>query len=203
MSETVNDWLIFLRNADHLIGFPLLVGGAAFMLFGFRMWRLCVVASFGLLGAAVTASFVDASNMRTVSAIVVGIVLAAATYKPAKYAAAVLGGMIIAFTVGYVLENAGMHGPAFVFTVMSTLIVGSAYAFINRQLVIVFVTAVLGAFMFVSGMAALVMAWPNIYGSLTSLGTTNRFVGPFLIVVPAVVSCFYQVGEVNRTQTEV
>ncbi len=203
MSESVNDWLIFLRNADHLIGFPLLVGGAALMLFGFRMWRFCVVVSFGLIGAALTASFLEAGSRQIICAVAAGVVLAAVTYRPARYAAAVLGGMIIAFMVGYVLENSGMQGSAFVFTVLATLLVGTAYAFINRQLVIVFVTSMLGATLLVSGVAALVMAWPNFYGTVTSLGSTNSFVGPFLIVVPAVVSCFYQVGEVNRTHSEV
>ncbi|MBN4058830.1 hypothetical protein JYU10_00005, partial [bacterium AH-315-J04] len=123
--------------------------------------------------------------------------------KPAKYAAAVLGGMIIAFMIGYLLEQSGMRGSVFVFSVLSTLLVGTAYAFINRQLVVVFVTSIIGAFLLVSGIAALVMAWPNLYGTLTTLGSNNSFVGPFLIIVPTVVSCFYQVGEVNRTHTNV
>ncbi len=203
MSDTINDWLIFLRNADHLIGFPLLVAGTALMIFGFRMWRLCVVASFGLMAAMMTAQFVGSGGLQTVCAVVVGIVIAAACYKPAKYAAAVLGGMIIAFMIGYLLEQSGMRGSVFIFVVIATLLVGTAYAYINRQLVIVFVTSIIGAFLLVSGIAALVMAWPNLYGTMTSLGSNNSFVGPFLIIVPAVVSCFYQVGEVNRTHTDV
>ncbi len=203
MSETANDWLIFLRNADHLVGFPLLVGGVALMVFGYRMWRFCVIISFGLIGASVMASSVDAGSSRTMYAILGGIILAGATYKFAKYAVAILGGMVIACMVGYVLENAGVRGSAFVFSVLSTLLVGTAYAFIHRQLVIVFVTSVLGAFLLVSGLAAIVMAWPGLFGALASLGSGNNFIGPFFIIVPAVVSCFYQVGEVNRTNTDV
>ena len=58
MITSIHDWLVFLRQSDALMSFPLLIGGAALMLFGWRMWKLCVALCFGLIGLSVGGALV-------------------------------------------------------------------------------------------------------------------------------------------------
>ena len=55
MITSLNDWLAFLKSSNMIVGLPLLIGGAALMLFGWRMWRVSVVVAFGLGGLAIGA----------------------------------------------------------------------------------------------------------------------------------------------------
>ena len=203
MITSLQDWMAFLKESDRLIGFPLLVIGAALMLFGWRLWKICVLLSFGLIGACLATKFGEgAGEQQWMLVPAVGIVLAGVSYFFVHQAVALLGGLIGGAAVMLFLSDLGLNG-AILWLCTGVGVIGAlAYAIINRRLVVIFVTAILGAVLCISGLAVFVMLSPVLYGTLLSMAAGSVIVLPFILLVPTVMSCFFQVAEVHRLQIE-
>ena len=184
------------------MGIPLLAGGLGLMLFGWRLWKVCVVLSFALIGAAVGTKLAGSSPYQVLYAIGCAAVLGALSYRPANYSLAVLGGLIGGGFVINSMATAGLNGPVLWIAGGIALFACSALAFLNRQLVVIGVTSFIGAVLLVSGLAIFVMSFPTFYGTLYSMARGSIVVLPFLLLVPTVMSCFYQVAEVRRANAE-
>lgn len=202
MAFSLQDWLLFLKTGDKLMGLPLLLGGAVLMFFGWRLWKLCVVLSFGLIGAALVVHFVPNPEQHQLFIFAGGALLGGLSYFPANYSVAVLGGILGGGTLLYFLSGLGFNNVVYCAGGAAALLGATAYAFINRRLVVIVVTSMLGAMLLVSGLAVFVMMLPSLYGTLVAMSTSAAWVIPFLLLVPTVMSCFYQVAEVNRLQVE-
>lgn len=202
MQFSIKGWLHFLASDVSAYGIPLIVCGLALMIFGWRMWKVCVVVSFGVVGAAIGSYFGQRDGMSNWYAAAGGILLAVASYRPAQHAVAVLGGLVGAGIVGALLSGAGQHGPLLWLGCSLGFIVGSGIAFLHRPFVVVFVTSVLGAVLLVSGLTAAVMTSSPLYNSLRHITSSSAFIIPFLIVVPTVMSCFMQASELKRVDVE-
>ena len=203
MITSVNDWLAFLKSADTLVGIPLLIGGVALMLAGWRMWKVCVVFSFGLIGAGVGSALAWTDEYRWLCALVGAIFLGGLSYHPARHAVVLLGGGIGAGFVLHLLS--GLHLPASaVWLVGGAAFLGcSALAFISRQTVMIGVTAFLGAILLMSGLTVFVMTSPTLYGYFDATVAGGTLVAAFLLLVPTVVSSFYQASEMHRLGAEI
>lgn len=202
MITSVSDWLAFLRGSEALMGVPLLAGGVALMLFGWRMWKMCVVLSFGLIGAAIGTKLADSSPYQLLYAIGCGAGLAVLSYRPANYSLAALGGLIGGGFVINFLTNAGLSGTVLWIAGGLALCACAALAFLNRQLVVIGATAFIGAVLLMSGLTVFAMSFPTFYATLYSMGKGSIIVLPFLLLVPMVMSCFYQIAEVRRVNAE-
>lgn len=202
MITNVHDWLIFLRHSDALISFPLLIGGAALMVFGWRIWRMCVALSFGLLGFFGGAVLVGGGERQLLVAILCAATLAFVSYWSAKHSVAVLGGIIGAGVALYILTDMHIKGPPLILVSAAAFIVSTALAFTNKRLVVIGVTSVLGAVLCISGVTALMMASPRLYGTFSGLASGNVLLVGFILLVPTVISWFYQVSEVRRVGVE-
>lgn len=206
MISSVNDWLTFLRFSDTVIGIPFVVAGIALMMFGWRLWRVCVMVSFAVIGTAVgthVAVLVGASqNERILYSVGCAALLGICSYWPAKYALAVLGGLIGAGLLAQLTSSFKIHGNTQWLLLMMAFLGSSGYALINRQLVVVFVTAFLGAALALSGFTIFLMEFPSLYGTLRNLAAGSAVVGPFILLVPWTMSSFYQVAEVRRNGKE-
>lgn len=211
MRTALNDWLIFLRDSDPLLGVPLIVGGIALMLFGWRMWRECALLAFALIGygigafylrAEVNSFFPGADKPAWMCGLPCALALGAAAYPLAGLAVAVLGGLLGAGGAAYFLADLHVSGAVYWLTCGFAMVCAGGYTLINRRLVVIVVTAVIGAFLVLSGVTAVMMMSPGIYGTMRSIATGSVIALPFMILVPTVMSCFYQVAEVNRLQIE-
>lgn len=192
-----------LRDLGSAAGFPLVIAGAGLMFFGWRLWKVCVVLSFGAIGAWAAAAIVGPCDQQGLYAIVGAVVLGAASYWPMNLAIAVLGGLAGCSVLTWSLSQLGLVGGTLNAFAAVSFIAATAYAHINRQRVVVLMTAMMGSIMVLSGVAVWVMAMPALYGSLSSLISTNDIVVPFLVLVPVVMSCFHQVAEVHRLGAEI
>jgi len=199
---SVGDWVAFLKNSDSALGFPLVIFGLALMLFGWRMWKVTVVLAYALIGAALGATAAGQSEHQIFFAGAGAVILAAVSVYPVHQAVAVLGGLIGAgishFYLSRISLNEIMHwslcGAAFVaFTGFSVL---------GKQRVVIFVTAFLGAVLLMSGLATWAMSAHSFYGTVQALANNSLIVVPFLLLVPTVMSTFYQIAEVRRLQVE-
>ncbi|MDO8631083.1 MAG: hypothetical protein Q7R41_11385 [Phycisphaerales bacterium] len=202
MITSINDWVAFLRSSDSTIGFPLIICGLGLMLFGWRMWKVCVVLSFGLIGAVLGAIVADQSEHQAIFAIVGGVLLAAVSFYPARQALSVIGGLIGGGVAHFYLSR--LHLDAVVhWSMCGTAFVGFAgYSFLSKQRVVIFVTAFFGAVLLMSGLAAWAMSVPAFFGTMRALASYSLLVVPFLLLVPTVMSCFYQIAEVRRLQID-
>ncbi len=198
MITSVDDWLLFLRRSHSVIGLPLVIGGVGLMLFGWRLWKLCVMLSYALIGALVGALVVGPSDERLVVALGCGAVLGMASYWGITHAVSLLGGLIGAGVVTYSLANIGLSGWALWILGAAALIACTAFASLNRQNVVIVVTAFFGAVLLVSGAAVWLMTLPNLYTPLQAVSAGGTIILPFVLLVPTVVSCFYQSAEVRR-----
>ncbi len=206
MISSVNDWMTFLRSSDTVIGIPFIVAGATLMLFGWRLWKVSVMVSFAVIGTAVgthIAAMVGASqNERILYSVGCAAVLGVCSYWPAQYALAVLGGLIGAGVLTPVMSSLKIHGNTEWLILMIGFLGSGAYALINRQLVVVLVTAFLGSVLALSGCTIFLMRFPSLYGTLQSLAAGSAIVGSFILLVPCTISSFYQIAEVHRNGKE-
>lgn len=198
MITSITDWLVFLRISNMLVVLPLLLGGVALMVFGWRFWKGCVVLSFGLVGMGVGTYLFSDNSMQPLPAIACGLALAILSYWPVNYSLALLGGGVGAAFLYNTLAGMGITGPVLWITGGIAMFGCTALAFINRQLVVIGVTSFLGAVLVVSGLTAFVMNQSTLYATLAS---HSAFLVPFALIVPTVMSCFFQVAEVHRTNS--
>ncbi len=202
MLMNIDQWLNILKHSHSTAGIPLLVGGLGLMLFGWRMWKLCVMASFGLIGAGLGAWLAGPGGDQLSYAIGGGAALGLASYWPAKYAVSLLGGLIGALFVMQSVSAMGFSGSALLIVGGTALMACTAVSHLNRQYVIIIVTAFLGATLLLSGLCVWVMDMPGLWGTLRSMASGSLVVLPFLILVPTVVSAFYQLAELRRTHAD-
>jgi hypothetical protein len=202
MLFTIQGWLRFLASDMSAYGIPLILCGVALMTFGWRLWKVCVVVSFGVIGAGIGSRFGQADGMANWYAIGGGLLLGALSYRPAHHAIAVLGGLVGAAIIAALLSGAGQNGPLLWLGSSFGFIVGSGMAFLHRSYVVVFVTSILGAALLVSGLTAAVMTSAQLYNSLRHITSSSSIIVPFLIIVPTVMSCFIQASELKRVDAE-
>lgn len=202
MTISVQDWIAFLRDTHSTAGFPLIVGGLGLMLFGWRLWKVCVVLAFGLMGTLIAANMMGARDNQLIYALVCGTVLGLLSYWPVNYSVAVLGGVLGALVTYFYLEKMGLSGMMLWGLIGAAFVACSAFAVINRRHVVILVTAFLGALLLLSGLTSWVMILPALYGTFRSMAAWSVIVVPFLVLVPTVMSCFYQMAEVRRLQIE-
>ena len=202
MITSINDWVAFLKNSDSAMGFPLVVFGLALMLFGWRMWKLTVVLAYALIGATLGSIAAGQSEHQAIFAAVGAVVLAAVSVYPVHQAVAVLGGLIGAgvshFYLSRISLNEIMHWSLF----GASFVAFTGFSFLGKQRVVIFVTAFLGAVLLMSGLAAWMMSVHSFYGTVQALASNSIIVVPFLLIVPTVMSSFYQIAEVRRLQVE-
>lgn len=199
---TLQDWLTYLQHCERGTAVPLIVVGAALMLFGWRMWKVCVVIAFGAIGAAIGWRFAPAADQQWTFAVGGGAVLGLLSCWPLNVAVSVLGGVIGAAVIANSVHGMGVQGPALWCVGGAGFLAFTALSFINRQRVVILVTAFLGAALLMSGLISLSMASPMLFGTLRSVGSSYAIVVPFLLLVPTVVSSFYQISEIRRLDAE-
>lgn len=206
MMPSLDSWQFLLRDSGGTAAIPLLIAGAGMMLFGWRLWRLCVVCSFAIIGAGASMTLF-ASGVVGGSDWLFGVGGAAlfglASFRIAGYLVAVLGGIVAAGAVGAYLQCLGVSDGTMYALAVAAMCGGTAYAFLHRRHVVVLLTAFLGAAALVSGIVALVMTMPGTYSTLRAMTSYSPIVGPFLLLVPTVVSCLYQISEIHKLNMEV
>lgn len=198
MMTLLENAVLYLKHSHRMIGFPLVIGGLVLMLFGWRMWKICVILAFGAIGAALAAQVAGPGDRQWQFAILGGVVVGLASAWPVKYSVAVLGGLIGAGMITYSLSNLRLAPTTVLCGAGAAMICCTAYAFINRQHVVIIVTAFMGAVLMIGGLTSWVMAAPGLYGSVSALVAGSSLVLPFILTVPTVMSSFYQVAEVRR-----
>lgn len=194
----VDNWLIFLKQSNAVCGFPLVICGIALMFFGWRMWKICVMISFSLIGGMIGAGLAGGSGDQVFYAACGAIILGVGSCWPVNISIALLGGLIGSTIVMYSLGQIGLRGTSLWASGGVAMITCTAFAFQNRQEVVIVITGFFGAILVMSGLTAWIIPYPGIYTTLRGLISSSAIVLPFLLLVPTVMSSFYQSAEVRR-----
>ena len=202
MATSLELYVSFLRDVKFMGGVPLIIVGLALMLFGWKMWKVCVVVSFGVIGLVATYLLLPPSSDRWLYAAGGALLLAGASFYPVKYSVAVLGGLIAAGAVHLYLQSMNFDAGVIWAGAGAAFIGGTAYSALSRRHVVIGVTAFLGAVLLITGLAAWVIAFPAFFNTARYLAERSSIVIPFVLMVPTVMSCFYQIAEVHRVQAE-
>lgn len=198
----LRDWLNFLYHSGNGVGFPLVVGGLGLMFFGWRMWKISVMLSYGVIGALACRWWLGPDDAGLMDVLASGAALALLSYWPVNYTVSFLGGFAAAGVTVLYLKAIGFSGFAPWGASAAAFIMGSAFAYLNRQTVVILATAILGAVLLVSGLTSWIMAWPQVYTALRGLALDSTIMVPFLLLAPTIASCFYQGAEVSRLGVE-
>jgi len=202
MAGTFREWLIVLRGLDLLVALPLLVGGIALMIFGWRIWKGTVVLCFGIIGAFLGQMAAGSMSERIIYGVVGAVGLAVLNLKFARYGATLLGGMIGTVVILQCFSGLNLSNATYWTAAAACFVAFSALAQLNRRAVVVFVAAFLGGVLMVSGLGVCLMTAPTLYGYFMNLITDSSIALPFMLLVPTAMSCFFQSSELNRRNVE-
>lgn len=204
MNNAINQWLALLREFHTLVSLPLLVGGAVLCLLGWRMWRFCVALAYGVIGASGAVWLMGRFGMETDYFLAggAGMIAAVTAFSVANFCLPLLGGIIGAGVLYPILTGMGLRDMALWVGALVCAIGGGALALINRRYLVISVTSFFGATLVISGLAALLMNTKALYSTFHGLAMGSVIVVPFLLLVPTVMSFFYQVADVRRVQAE-
>ena len=191
-----------MQQVDPLVGVPLVVAGLLLMGFGWRLQKLCLVLSFGLIGWVTGCVIADVSGSPALLAPVGSLGLGFVGFRWPNHAVSLLGGIAGSFLMMKLLAAVGLEGAAWWVACVMTLAVLTGVSAINRHLVVVFVTSIEGAVLLVSGMTVLCMFSPRLYGEASNMVAGSAAMALFLFLVPAAMSAFYQISESNRCGTD-
>jgi hypothetical protein len=174
------------------------------MLFGWRLWKACIFLCFGIIGAGVIWLLAESRRLDPdpFTLIVAAAAAGFVSHHFAHHAVPVLGGLLGAGLAANTAMGFNFDGPPYGILTGLGVLGGGALAFINRRYLMIGLTSLIGAVLAVSGVCAFLMTQSGLFATLQSLATDSAIVAPFVILVPTVMSFFYQVSEVRRMQAE-
>ena len=189
---------MYLQQSSGLIGIPLAVAGIVLVAAGWRLWRVAVVLSFGILGATAGALLAGQGGPELAYGAIGAVVLGAASYPKAKYSSALLGGIIGAGIFNCIFAGFGLTGGALAIVTAIGLVLFTAVSFLDVRQVIIIITAFEGAVLVVSAAIAFVAEVPGVFNYFRSMATGSSIFVPFLLLVPTVVGTMLQMADANR-----
>lgn len=202
MTSIVQDWITFLQRIDPLIGVPLVIAGLSIMAFGWRTWKVWVVLSFAVVGLLTPMFFVTETSEALLYGAGAGALLGLLSFYLLNWSVPVLGGIVGGLLLTPALEGIGLRGPALWAGMGVAFACATGMAAINRRYVIILVTAFEGAVLLMSGVAAFMTSNPKFLTTFQGMAAGSVLITAFCILVPTVMSFFYQVSEVRRLGQE-
>jgi len=202
MNQLVSDWMAYLHTADAALALPLMVAGTLLMLFGWRIWRLAVMLTFFLVASLGTHDGMEDSLWQGSAALAVGLLVGGAAWCLRQYAVAGIGAVAGTAVSLHFAQLMGVQGPGLYVAAGLGGGAGWAVSVLNLRQVTVFLTSAQGAILFMSGLAVVARAVPSVCHLVRDVTGNGPLVGVFMVLVPTVVSCFYQLSDAHRTSAE-
>ena len=111
MRIVIVDWIQFIERAGSLIGLLMVASGAVFMLSGWRLARMAMIAIYALIGIGAGVALAPESLGPTTTAIAAGTIVAGLGYSLKDYAAPVLAGIIGTLGIWAILGSSTIPAP--------------------------------------------------------------------------------------------
>ena len=201
--DEVLDALIELSQTNYgaVMAMLLFACGLVYMLQGWKIFKILVIANAAILGAMVgghIGGLLRGENTWLYMGIAGGLLLAVLAGPLMRYAVSLMGGLAGSF-VGYGLwryvtsaaDRPDLAQYGWVGALIGLIVLG-LLAFVILKAVVTIVTSVQGSLMAVSGIVALLMKHPPLRESLESPLRTNNHLVAVLVGVPAVIGVAFQ-----------
>jgi len=201
--DEVVDCLVQLSMADFgaIMAMVLFACGLVYMLQGWKVFKILVIANAAVLGVMVGAhvgSMLRGTHTWLYTSVGGGILLAVLAGPLMNYAVSLMGGLAGSFLGyslwGYVAETVGrpeMLQYSWVGALIGLITLG-LLAFVILQTVVTVVTAVQGSLMTASGIVALLMKYQPLRDSLEMPLRQNTHLAALLVGVPALIGIAFQ-----------
>jgi hypothetical protein len=196
------EFVQYLSDLDPLRAVVLLAVGLVYMLYGWKIFKILVIANAAMVGVALGAMIGRGSpttpNLPTFAAVAGGLVLAVAAWPLMKYAVSLMGALIGSLAGyglwRYVAEAAGqvtLSQYAWAGGILGLVTLGML-AFVIFQISVMIFTSIQGTVMTVSGILSLLLHYPSIRLDLQNSLSTEMHLLPLLIAVPAAIGFIFQ-----------
>jgi hypothetical protein len=203
------DSLIDLTQSNYgaVMAMLLFACGLVYMLQGWKIFKILVIANAAVLGAVIGAhigGFLRGQDTWLYTGIAGGLLLAVVAGPLMKYAVSLMGGLAGSF-VGYSLwhyvtrtVDRGDLAPYGWVGALIGLVTLGLLAFVILKAVVTVITSVQGSVMTVSGVVALLMKHPSLRESLEYPLRQNTHLIALLVGVPAVIGVAFQYAGVAK-----
>lgn len=194
MRFVVLDWIQFIERAGSLLGLVFIALGAVFMLSGWRLARIAMVATYMLIGISAGIVFAPDSIGRILTALVLAGVVGGIGYLLKDRAGPVLAGLLGSLTIWTILGSSTVPAPTIYIVLVMIFVAITATALSNRVATSVYLTSFVGGMFIASGLVSLIMASTAIAPHFRGMSKSAVFY-PFLIIVPTVCGVMLQLGD--------
>jgi hypothetical protein len=186
------DLLSFSQNMGPGMAAVLILLGVVYLLYGFNLFKLLIVANAAMLGACLGLMMGDRTGAKWPLAVVGAVLLGAMSWPAMKYAVALMGGTfgaLVGTTIWRIMDldsNYAWSGAAI------GLIAGGLLCFILFRGCVMMYTSLQGAVMLIFGILGLLLKYQDVAPRLGSYLTHHNFLLPMCIFVPTVIGMMYQ-----------
>jgi hypothetical protein len=201
-SYYAQEWITFLHGANALIGFPLCLAGTGLVLAGWRIWRAAAVCSLALIGSLVGQILSGASAFNPQWIIGGAVLFGVAGLALPTHSSTVLGGIIGGTLAVQMVSLFGIVGTPQLLACAVGFAGAAAWAFANRQRVVVVITSFEGGVLIASGAAVLVSSWPWLHGFFRSMTKHSPVMILFFVLVPTIIGMTLQYADANRCSSK-
>ena len=191
------------ESANPLIGLPVAGAGLALMLLGWRMWKICLAATYALLGYGAVMVYLPTVDDPMFYAIALGIMLATTSVVVADQAVGALGGIAGAMVVHHTLMGWGMAAPVVWAVAVLSFTLISAVSYLNRRKVVIVITSFQGGVLLSTGFIVLVKSQASLAEFFSGAQAGNHAIFlPFLVLVPTVIGCLVQGSDIREISAD-
>ncbi len=194
MRIVIVDWIQFIERAGSLIGLLMVASGAVFMLSGWRLARMAMIAIYALIGIGAGVALAPESLGPTTTAIAAGTIVAGLGYSLKDYAAPVLAGIIGTLGIWAILGSSTIPAPTIFIVLFMVFVALTATALSNRIATAVYLTSFVGGTFIASGIVSMIMASQAMAPHFRSMTKFWVFY-PFMLIVPTVCGILLQLGD--------
>ncbi len=206
---TRTQYVDLLTSAAILQALFLIIVGTVYLLCGWKMFKVLVVANAcligGIFGGALGARM-TAQNMQVIGALTGGVLFGILALPVMKYAVATMGALAGSF-IGYGLWTyvAGLSNRAeptqyaWAGALLGLIALGMFGLVLMRETVIIF-TSLQGALLTITGLLALAMKWNSFQQPLEQNIVNNIHLLPVLVIAPTLVGIVCQNSGMAKKQ---
>lgn len=202
MPNNIEEFIHQLTMMHPVVGALLLGVGGVYLLLGWRIFKVLVIANACVLGMGagvwVGTELLKYPNMDIIGGIAGGLLLAVAAWPLMRWAVSIMGalaGAAVGFGLWrYVAQAAGQPDLirlSWVGALIGLITMGLLAFLIFKAVVIIF-TSLQGSGMMVSGTCALLMKHDGLRTALTTNLTNNVYLLPLLVIVPTLIGVIFQ-----------
>jgi hypothetical protein len=196
----IQNWVIYLQNSSELIGVPLLLVGVVLALGGWRIRKVTIPASFGLIGGLIGMLVGEPSGQEWLYALLYGVVLGVAGHVLGARGVGLLGGLIGAGIVNCLAEHFGLEGAILWVVTLIGLSVFTAVSFLDVRQVVILITSFEGAVLVVSACVAFFSSVPWVANQFRGTAWGWALIVPFLLLVPTVIGTLLQTADARQSE---